>query len=95
MSTMNMPGFTAETSLYRTNTNYGMAGAYAVLPGAGGVVPQARACGPCNDLFLGKRICCDERLVCDSFPFGCHFVLSCVTELCGIPAPGIGGTIFA
>jgi hypothetical protein len=56
---MNMPGFTAETSLYRSKTNYNMVGAHGALPRAGAVVPQNQlACGDCSGSLLGVKGCC-------------------------------------
>ncbi len=40
MNTMNMPGFTAEASLYNTGGHYRMAGAPNHLVGSRGVLPQ-------------------------------------------------------
>jgi hypothetical protein len=40
MSTINMPSFTAEASLYRNSGHYRMAGIPHDLAGNGGVIPQ-------------------------------------------------------
>jgi hypothetical protein len=46
---MNIPGFTAEASVYKTPGNYQMAGTPNDLAGNRGVVPQMSA--PCNRMF--------------------------------------------
>ena len=40
MNTISMPGFTAETSLYKTSEHYQMAQVIAALKSKGAVVPQ-------------------------------------------------------
>jgi hypothetical protein len=46
---MAIPGFTAETSLYKTTEHYKMAGAVGVLPGSAAVMPQQCVnLGPCR-----------------------------------------------
>jgi hypothetical protein len=55
---MNMPGYTAEASLYQTKTNYRQVGVHS--RGAGEVVPQlTRVCTACSSRFSGTRRCCD------------------------------------
>ena len=50
MNTINMPGFTAETSLYHTSEHYHMSQASTVSPNL--VVPQLRC--PCPQGLLNK-----------------------------------------
>ena len=53
MNAVNMPGFAAEGSLYRTMTNYRAKGVPGSLPRAGAVVtqlPRSSGCGPCTPL---------------------------------------------
>jgi len=46
---MNLPGFRAEASLYKTGERYKMAGTADARASGGGVVPQACVnIGPCN-----------------------------------------------
>jgi hypothetical protein len=59
MSTTNMPGFTAETSLYRSKTNYSMVGAHGALPSGGAVVPQTWVSSKCSNPILGTNSWCD------------------------------------
>jgi hypothetical protein len=63
---MALPGFSAETSLYKTNVHYRLTGA---LVQAGGVVPQRIFCGACylDDTGMCVQNCsiCGPRL--------CHF----------------------
>lgn len=40
---MNMPGFTAEVSIYKTSECYQAAGYFASQAGDGGILPQRRA----------------------------------------------------
>lgn len=95
---MNMPRFTAETSLYRTKTNYRKAGAHAALPVSGRVVPQqlpVTACSGCSGFLRGTRYCCDVRITCDPYG-GCTTFQLCHTEACGLLPwlEGIFGTAF-
>jgi hypothetical protein len=46
---MNIPGFTAEASVYKTSGNYQMTGTANDLAGNRGVVPQMSA--PCRETF--------------------------------------------
>jgi hypothetical protein len=68
---MRMPGFTAETSLYRTSEYYNMGGTFGALAGGAEVVPQAcTSLGPCTLCYS-----------CSIFPPRC-----CVSVRCfGIP----------
>jgi hypothetical protein len=72
MNATSMPGFTAETSLYRTLSNYRTKGVHGCLPGPRAVVPQLRistvpGCGDCTPLRWPDgtptgacaRACCD------------------------------------
>jgi hypothetical protein len=55
---MKMPGFTAETSLYRTNANYRLA--WLPSPFGPSVVPALcfpEGCGPCRN---GIQRCCES-----------------------------------
>jgi hypothetical protein len=66
MSTMKMPGFTAEASIYKTNKHYQMAGNMidAVISGIApvySIIPQLMPVG--GDLvcrWVGENIICDE-----------------------------------
>ncbi len=81
---MSIPGYTAETSLYRTKANYCLVGAHA--PGAGVVVPQlSKACTECTGFFIGTRTCCDvEVLFCmPGVPCIVNFK-NCHSENCGL-----------
>jgi hypothetical protein len=85
---MSLPGFSAETALYRTNTRYGSTGIHGLLPGAGGVVPQrengAPRCGECSDLLLGTRWCCEGEPLSICSPEPCGLVVDIVRILRGI-----------
>lgn len=72
MNTMNLPGFTAETSLYKTSSSYNTKSVYGSLPESRAVVAQLRisttpGCGECTPLrWLDgtptgacARACCD------------------------------------
>jgi hypothetical protein len=70
MNAVNMPGFTAEASLYRTMTNYRAKGVSGFLPRAGAVVtqlPVRPGCGDCTSLTWPNgtptgacaKACCD------------------------------------
>jgi hypothetical protein len=72
MSTTNMPRFTAETSLYRSKTNYSMVGARRDLPSGGAVVPQTPVCSECTNPILGTKAC--GNFVCNPR----------YTHLCGV-----------
>jgi len=50
MNTMNLPGFTAETSLCRIISNYCTKSVDSSMPAPGAVVPQLPNCGPCTSL---------------------------------------------
>lgn len=54
---MTMPGFNAETALYRTSSYYRSLGTIVPLAGAVPqlVYPPATVCGPCNR--PGYRVC--------------------------------------
>ncbi len=73
---MNLPGFNAEDSLYRTNISYGSTGIQRLPPGTGGVVPQREnggpRCGECSGLILGTQWCCegDIQPICGEQPCG-------------------------
>jgi hypothetical protein len=72
MKTMNLPGFTAESSLDRSSSNCRMKSVHGSLPTPGAVVPQLRVsagpgCGECTRLRWPDgtptgacaRACCD------------------------------------
>ncbi len=83
MTTATMPGFTAETSLYRSSTNYRVGGAHSGLSEAGMVVPQmARVCSECTGFWYGTRYCCDIQITCNPWG-GCTVAQWCQTEECG------------
>lgn len=64
-STRRLPGFSAESSIYRPIKTY-TASAGGLTGTTQTVVPQsACACGPC---ILGKQPC----VCCDIFPPNCH-----------------------
>jgi hypothetical protein len=48
MNTMNMPGYTADASVYRTRNCYTSRRASSALRGSQGVLPQARSIGFCQ-----------------------------------------------
>ena len=85
---MSIPGFTAETSLYRMRTAFGTIGSDSFLPGAGAVVPQlpTLGCGECTPLTWpdGTKTGACRRACCDWF--------GCRTESC--PCGGGGSGIF-
>jgi hypothetical protein len=70
---MNMPAFTAETSLYRVKTNWCARGSHGSF-GSGAVTPQLppAGCGECTPLRwpdgrptgICARQCCDVLRVC-------------------------------
>lgn len=85
MTTATMPGFTAETSLYRSSTNYRVAGAHSGLSEAGMVVPQkmVRVCSECTGVvWRATRYCCDIEITCNPWG-GCTVAQWCQTERCG------------
>lgn len=53
MNAMNMPGFTAETSLYKTIEHYRVAGSLNDLAGSLGVLPQL----PKRDDWTTDKVC--------------------------------------
>jgi hypothetical protein len=85
MTIASMPGFTAERSLYPSNTSYRMVGTYAGLSEVGEVVPQkmTRVCSECSDTWRGTRYCCDIEITCNPYG-GCTVAQWCETEECGI-----------
>lgn len=74
---MSLPGFNAETSLYRTKLTYRKTGTRRLPPGEGAVVPQRLngepRCGECSNFILGTQWCCEG-----------DFVPICSEQLCGI-----------
>ncbi len=70
MNSINMPGFTAETSLYRTNANYRL----ARLPSPLGPSVAPALCFPdgCRPCINGKQRCCEGGHIiienCESDP---------------------------
>jgi hypothetical protein len=92
---MNMPGFTAESSLYNLKKSYRLAGAHSGT--AGQVVPQlptSRACTACDGFFWGSHVCCDIEIVsCTSKFQNCVVNFkNCQTESCGLLV-AIGGSL--
>ena len=60
MKTMNLPGFTAEMSLYRISFNCRTQSVHGSLPAPGAVVPQLRVsaapgCGECTPSAVAGR----------------------------------------
>jgi hypothetical protein len=71
---MNIPGFTAEASVYKTPGNYQMAGAANGSAGNRGVVPQMSA--PCRNIF---RKCVDYLNVEPTADINCAiFEVACL-----------------
>jgi hypothetical protein len=66
---MNLPRFTAEAALYRTNAAYTTGTTGAATTGHAVVAPQVSGCTPCLRLPLigGFRICCSYP------PLSCRF----------------------
>jgi hypothetical protein len=62
--TRNMPGFTAEHSIYRTEAVYSTPDGGGVVV-SGHVVPQLQECGQCSGVFIGSRLCCDKVIKCE------------------------------
>ena len=60
---MNMPGFTAEVSLYKTGEHYQMARVIAVLKSEGAVVPQQQM-RVSGGLGPGDRFCICPCCLC-------------------------------
>jgi hypothetical protein len=54
---MNLPGFTADASLYQTTNRYNMTGDSRNLRSGEGVIPQARVLD-CFCLPSGRYCCC-------------------------------------
>ena len=89
---MNIPRFTAETSLYRTMANYRTRGIHGSLQGAASVMPQLirlplePGCGECTPLQWP-----------DGTPTGacaracCNVVGRCWTETCSCGGGGLFG----
>jgi hypothetical protein len=61
---MALPGFSAETSLYRTSVHYRLTG---VLVQADEIAPQQIFCGPCYSDDTGA--CLRNCRICIGFPF--------------------------
>jgi hypothetical protein len=61
ISTLNMPGFSADTSLYQTRTNYRMFGDHSSLPGPRTVVPLVMAAFPRGGRFSTLPTCGNEN----------------------------------
>ncbi len=83
---MNMPGFSAETSLYRTRTSYRMLGTRGSLPGAGAVVPQLMqtVCSRCSNPILGKISCCEVEVSTGPGDVPVLTTGRCYTARCGV-----------
>jgi len=81
---MNIPGYTAETLLSKTKTNYRTMSAHA--SGANGVVPQlTRLCTECSGSFFGIRRCCDMEIISCVPDKPCIVTFTnCQTENCGL-----------
>ena len=93
MNTMDLPGFTAETSLYRSMSRYRTKAGHASDPNA--VVLQLRAVSGCGD--------CSPLRWPDGTPTGacaracCDVLGRCTTQTCPCGGGGIfggGGGIF-
>ena len=73
---MSLPGFNAETSLYRTEPRYCTSRAYRLPLEVPAVVPQrlngGPKCGACSNLILGTQWCCEG-----------DFQPICTEQLCG------------
>ena len=79
---MTLPGFNAETSLYKTSVHYRLMGASVQ---AGGIVPQqvSVSCGPC---YLDNTGACVQNCtICDGHL--CHYlgIYSCDPRACPPP----------
>ena len=88
MSVRNIPGFTAEASLYRRGRSYRMAAGAEVS----GIVPQIRRCTDCDDWATGSRECCDYEWVCPNpeDPEDCGYdFINCQSQRCGVWATGV------
>src|SRR5215831_13434420 len=80
MKTINLPGFTAESSLYRTVPKYATENVHGFLPGPGTIVPQLPPnCGACTPLTWPNgtptgacaRACCDVLGRCSTETCAC------------------------
>lgn len=91
---MTLPGFTAETSLCGTETNYRMIGAHGALA-RGAVVPQKQVCDDCSNFFVGTKVCC--TMYCDGKyqpPDQCN-VQDCHLVNCGLLLDVLGSIFSA
>ena len=74
---MSLPGFNAETSLYRTKPGNRETATHSIPAGVRAVVPQREnggpQCGACSNLILGTQWCCEG-----------DFQPICEEQLCGI-----------
>ena len=81
---MAIPGFTAETSLSKSNAIYGGSAPYRGANGTSMLLPQlTRVCSECSGLLRGTRYCCDIRITCNPWG-GCTTFQLCETEDCGL-----------
>lgn len=83
---MGIPGFTAETSLYRTTASYERVGASAAVTRGAEVVPQQCASTPCIQVG-GGRVCVNLPIVgrrCVNVPSAGRWRIRCCLRF-GIP----------
>jgi hypothetical protein len=63
MDNLSIPGFTAESSVYRSGTCYraamGLSQNVGISPQLADLFSSSVTCGPCN--LRGERVCCDLR----------------------------------
>jgi hypothetical protein len=90
MNTMNMPGFTAEISVYKTNSTYQSVATQSYSNGGQGVISQIRAGGLGFDLggrnsfwcrigcSVARGACTEGKDICDQAEYWCN--LSCRAE---------------
>jgi hypothetical protein len=83
---MRIPGFTAESSLYKTKTSYRASSFHGALSQGGGIVPQkGTACYQCSSWLLGSQYCCDGGVVICTPEGVCHIEGDiCYTRPCGL-----------
>ena len=76
---MTLPGFSAETSLYKTSVRYRLMGASAQADGV--VLQQLVFCGPCH--LRPNGACVRDCRFCEPFPPHCFtFTYPCSPSAC-------------
>ena len=97
MKTMNLPGFTAEASLYGTVASYQDAAILVNDIAENTVVPQLSSCGSCTPLKWpnGTNTGACARACCRSIPSpgGGRPIVTCSTETCQCAGSGIFGNL--